>query len=191
MAGWRECVQLMTVGEKRRCWVPQSLAYKGAGGPADRHGGVRHRAARDARQSRRSRRPTSRSRRPTRSRRRAGSPTRCCGRAPARAIRPPGRAGDRPLHRLDDRRKDVRQLGRARHARRHSTSTAYSGWTEGVELMVEGERTRFWIPAGPRLQGRGRQPARHARLRHRADQDRVGTFGLRLRTTDPEALCPS
>src|SRR5688572_9956533 len=29
-AGWRECVQLMVVGETRRCWVPQELAYKGA-----------------------------------------------------------------------------------------------------------------------------------------------------------------
>jgi peptidylprolyl isomerase len=28
MAGWRECVQLMTLGEKRRCWIPESLAYK-------------------------------------------------------------------------------------------------------------------------------------------------------------------
>ena len=35
MAGWRECVQLMTVGEKRRCWIPESLAYRGqAGRPA-------------------------------------------------------------------------------------------------------------------------------------------------------------
>ena len=32
MAGWRECVQLMVVGEKRRCWVPQELAYKGQAG---------------------------------------------------------------------------------------------------------------------------------------------------------------
>ena len=32
MIGWRECVQLMTVGEKRRCWVPESLGYKGQAG---------------------------------------------------------------------------------------------------------------------------------------------------------------
>src|SRR6185503_9743205 len=32
LAGWRECVRLMTVGEKRRCWVPESLAYKGQAG---------------------------------------------------------------------------------------------------------------------------------------------------------------
>jgi FKBP-type peptidyl-prolyl cis-trans isomerase len=28
------------------------------------------------------------------------------------------------------------------------------GWTEGVQLMVEGEKTRFWIPEGLAYQGR-------------------------------------
>src|SRR3954470_6530167 len=32
LAGWKECVQLMTIGEKRRCWVPETLAYKGQAG---------------------------------------------------------------------------------------------------------------------------------------------------------------
>src|SRR6185436_1349903 len=32
MAGWRECVLLMTVGEKRRCWLTQDLAYRGQAG---------------------------------------------------------------------------------------------------------------------------------------------------------------
>src|ERR1051325_7872121 len=32
MAGWRECVLLMKVGETRRCWVPQDLAFKGQPG---------------------------------------------------------------------------------------------------------------------------------------------------------------
>lgn len=32
LPGWRECVQLMALGEKRRCWVPESLAYKGQSG---------------------------------------------------------------------------------------------------------------------------------------------------------------
>jgi len=30
--GWRECVMLMTIGETRRCWVPQALAYNGRAG---------------------------------------------------------------------------------------------------------------------------------------------------------------
>jgi len=33
--GWQEALQMMVVGEQRRGWVPESLAYKGqAGGPA-------------------------------------------------------------------------------------------------------------------------------------------------------------
>ena len=32
MPGWRECVLLMKVGETRRCWVPQDLAFKGQAG---------------------------------------------------------------------------------------------------------------------------------------------------------------
>jgi len=32
IAGWTEAVQLMTVGEKRRVWIPEALAYKGAPG---------------------------------------------------------------------------------------------------------------------------------------------------------------
>jgi peptidylprolyl isomerase len=32
IAGWTEGVQLMVVGEKRRFWIPEKLAYKGAQG---------------------------------------------------------------------------------------------------------------------------------------------------------------
>jgi len=32
LVGWRECVQLMTVGETRRCWLPEHLAYQGSPG---------------------------------------------------------------------------------------------------------------------------------------------------------------
>ena len=33
IAGWTEGVQLMVAGEKRRLWIPESLAYKGAREP--------------------------------------------------------------------------------------------------------------------------------------------------------------
>jgi peptidylprolyl isomerase len=32
------------------------------------------------------------------------------------------------------------------------------GWTEGVGLMVEGERTRFWIPENLAYKGEGNGP---------------------------------
>lgn len=32
IAGWTEGVQLMVVGEKRRMWIPENLAYKGQSG---------------------------------------------------------------------------------------------------------------------------------------------------------------
>jgi FKBP-type peptidyl-prolyl cis-trans isomerase len=32
LLGWRECVQMMTIGETRRCWLPQELAYRGQAG---------------------------------------------------------------------------------------------------------------------------------------------------------------
>ena len=47
-----------------------------------------------------------------------------------------------------------------------------AGWTEGVQLMVAGEKRRFWIPGSARLQGQRRSAEGHARLRRRADRHR-------------------
>ena len=46
LPGWRECVRMMTVGETRRCWVPQELALQRSSRPARRHHRLRHRATR-------------------------------------------------------------------------------------------------------------------------------------------------
>ena len=47
-----------------------------------------------------------------------------------------------------------------------------AGWTEGVQLMVEGE-TRVLDPRETRLQGPPGRAGRDAGVRRRADQDRV------------------
>ena len=58
----------------------------------------------------------------------------------------PNSTRDCALHRMDDRRADVRQF------RFHGEPTTFgldeviTGWTEGVQMMVEGEKRRFWIP---------------------------------------------
>ena len=58
-----------------------------------------------------------------------------------------------------------------------------AGWTEGVALMVEGERTALLDSGEPRLQGRSRPAEGHAGLRHRAGQDRIDVESGFSRTT--------
>ena len=53
-----------------------------------------------------------------------------------------------------------------------------AGWTEGVQLMVEGEKTRFWIPEQLAYKGQS-APYGHAGVRRRADSKKVQwTFRL-------------
>ena len=115
-------VQLMVQGEKRRLWIPEPLAYKGTREPQG-HARVRHRADRRPQPS------------PARADRREGAAVRreedgerarlqgaeAGHRRAAPEVEQPG---DGALHRLDDRREDVRQLGRARGAGDVSARTA-------------------------------------------------------------------
>ena len=43
-----------------------------------------------------------------------------------------------------------------RSRRRFRSNGVIAGWTEGVQLMVEGEKTRFWIPE--KLAYKGQSP---------------------------------
>ena len=45
-----------------------------------------------------------------------------------------------------------------------------AGWTEGVQLMVVGEKTRFWIPEELAYKGKSGVPSGHARVRRGAPQ---------------------
>jgi FKBP-type peptidyl-prolyl cis-trans isomerase len=157
MAGWRECVQLMTMGEKRRCWVPQDLAYRGqAGRPTGTV--VFDIELIDWRPS-----PT--------------IPPPDVKAPPAEAKRTPNGLAYKVLR----AGKGVRNPSRYASVTVHYTGwttdgkmfdssvtrgtpisfrldEVIKGWSEGVPLMVEGERTRFWIPESLAYGGSGDGP---------------------------------
>jgi FKBP-type peptidyl-prolyl cis-trans isomerase len=157
LPGWKECVQLMTVGEKRRCWVPEALAYRGQAGrpkgtvvfdielldtrgnptvpPADVKG-----PPADARRT---------------------------ANGLAYKVLRPG-TGTRMPSPFD--KVVVHYTGWTTDGRMFDSSVARGtpatmglddvirGWTEGVGQMVEGERTRFWIPEALAYKGEAGQP---------------------------------
>jgi FKBP-type peptidyl-prolyl cis-trans isomerase len=141
IAGFSEGLQLMVVGEKRRLWIPESLAYKGAREPKGMlvfdieliH-----------------------------------IPTR----APADVKAPPA---DAKKTASGLAYKVLKEGVGGRHPRSNSEVTVHytgwttdgkmfdssvvrgqpstfgldgviAGWTEGLQLMFDGEKTRFWIP---------------------------------------------
>ena len=63
-------------------------------------------------------------------------------RAPSESAQP----GHRALLGLDDRRKMFDSSVTRGAAATFPLDGVIAGWTEGVQLMVEGEKTRFWIP---------------------------------------------
>jgi peptidylprolyl isomerase len=144
IAGWTEGVQLMVAGETRRFWVPEALAYKGAAG---RPAGT---LVFDVNLISFDRPPLS---------------------APRDVKSPPPEAKKTVsgLHYL------VLRPGSGEHPSKNSTVTVHysgwttdgklfdssvqrgtpttfplnrviPGWTEGLQLMAVGEKTRFWIP---------------------------------------------
>ena len=157
MAGWRECVTLMTIGETRRCWIPEPLAYKGQ---KDRPKGmlVFDIELIDYKPS-----PTI---------------------APADVAAPPSDAkrtrsgiaykvlqeGTGTSHPMARSRVTVHYTGWTTDGKMFDSSVmkgtpatftltdVIKGWTEGVQLMVEGEKRRFWIPQELAYQGESGAP---------------------------------
>jgi FKBP-type peptidyl-prolyl cis-trans isomerase len=156
--GFTEGLQLMTVGEKRRLWIPQDLAYRGQPGrpagmlvfdvelleilpdpslpPPDVAGP-----------------PADAQRTPS---------------GIAYKVLRPGKGTTRP-----DRtsRVTVHYTGWTTDGKMFDSSVkrgqpatfgldeVIAGWTEGVQLMVEGEKTRFWIPQRLAYEGKPGAPA--------------------------------
>jgi len=151
IAGWTEGVQLMVVGEKRRLWVPEALAYKGQEGrpkgmlvfdvelidvpriaPAD----VKTAPA-DAKHT---------------------------ASGLAYKVLQEGAGGRRPSANSS---VTVNYTGWTTDGKMFDSSVVrgqpatfpldmvIAGWTEGVQLMVEGEKVRFWIPERLAYKGQG------------------------------------
>jgi peptidylprolyl isomerase len=157
MAGWRECVLLMTVGERRRCWVPQDLAYKGqAGRPAGTV--VFDIELVDTRSS------------PTIPPLDVADPPNDAKRTASGLAYKVLRQGTGVRHPDSQRQVSAHYTGWTTDGKMFDSSIpsgaprtfrldgVIRGWTEGVQLMVEGERTRFWIPQNLAYDGQSGQP---------------------------------
>jgi peptidylprolyl isomerase len=155
--GWGEGVQLMVVGEKRRLWIPEDLAYRGQ--PKRPQGMlVFDIELLDI----------------------APSPTA----APPDVAAPPSdakrtasglsykvlRPGTGTTHPTSRSQVTVHYTGWTTDGKMFDSSVVSGrpatfglgevirGWTEGVQLMVEGERTRFWIPQNLAYEGKPGSP---------------------------------
>jgi peptidylprolyl isomerase len=156
--GFTEGLQLMTVGEKRRLWIPQELAYRGQPGrPAgmlvfdvelleirpDPYAPPADVAAPPA------------------------DAKRTASGLAYKVIRP-GKGSGNPRR---DSRVTVHYTGWTTDGKMFDSSwkrgqaatfgldEVIKGWTEGVQLMTEGEKTRFWIPQRLAYEGKAGGPA--------------------------------
>jgi FKBP-type peptidyl-prolyl cis-trans isomerase len=154
--GWGEGVQLMVVGEKRRLWIPEPLAYEGKRDPKGML--VFDLELLEIAPSPTVAPPDVASPPPDAKKTASGL---------AYKVLRPGRASARPMSRS---RVTVHYTGWTTDGKMFDSSVArgrpetfgldevIAGWTEGVQLMTEGERTRFWIPERLAYEGKAGAP---------------------------------
>jgi len=155
--GWGEGVQLMVVGEKRRFWIPQEIAYNGmAGRPAGML--VFDIDLLDLSPNPSTPPPDV-----------AGPPADAKRTASGLAYKSlrPGKGGGQPTSRST---VTVHYTGWTTDGKMFDTSVdkgqpisfglgdVIAGWTEGLQLMTAGEKMRFWIPE--KLAYKGERPPR-------------------------------
>jgi peptidylprolyl isomerase len=156
--GWTEGLQLMTVGEKRRFWIPADLAY---GETPKRPGAPAGQLTFDVELIEIIKPPETpedvAAPPPTAKKTKSGLAYRVL------------KEGTGTEHPAENSRVSVHYTGWTTDGKMFDSSVTrgrpssfalnrvVKGWTEGVQLMVEGEKTRFWIP--PEL-GYGDKPTR-------------------------------
>jgi peptidylprolyl isomerase len=162
IAGWTEGVQLMVAGEKARLWIPEELAYKGKEG---RPAGmlvfdIELISFKPAAPKETSVDPTKTPedvQRPPSDAKRTGTGLSYKVLKPGTGTRHPESSSSVTVHysgwTTDGKMFDSSYA-------RHEPATfrlkgVIPGWTEGVQLMVEGEKRRFWIPEAMAYAGQG------------------------------------
>ena len=155
--GFSEGLQLMTTGEKRRLWIPVELAYKGQPG---RPAGM---LVFDVELLEISANPTIA---PPDVAEPPADAKRTASGIAYKVLRP-GKGTTRPERRS---RVTVHYTGWTTDGKMFDSSVqrgspatfgldeVIAGWTEGVQLMVEGEKTRFWIPQRLAYEGKPGAP---------------------------------
>ena len=145
LPGWQECVQLMTTGESRRCWLPQTLAYNGRDG---RPSGtiVFDIELLDIRRDPKVPPPDVSA--PPADAEHTASGIAFKILKPGSGTRRPTQADRVTVHytgwTTNGRMFDSSVLGGV--AQTLTLTDVIPGWTEGLQLMVQNERRRFWIP---------------------------------------------
>jgi peptidylprolyl isomerase len=157
LVGWRECLQLMTVGETRRCWLPQNLAYQGqAGRPKGMV--VFDIELLDTRRAPGVAPPDVAA--PPADAKRTASGLAYKVLKPGTGARTPASWDRVTVHYTGwttDGKMFDSSVARGKPATL-SLDDVIRGWTEGMQLMVEGERTRFWIPQNLAYKGEPGSP---------------------------------
>lgn len=157
MKGWGEGLQMMVVGEKRRFWIPQELAFNGATG---RQPGmlVFDIELLDVQPSPRTPPPD------------VAAPPKDAKRTASGLAYKSLREGKGGSHPNENSTVTVHYTGWTTDGKMFDTSVekgqpisfglgdVIKGWTEGLQLMTVGEKMRFWIPE--KLAYKGERPPR-------------------------------
>ncbi len=157
MPGWTEGVQTMGVGEKRRWWMPEALAYRGVAG-RPRGTVVFDIELVDAQPSPFIAPPD------------VAAPPADARTTPsgiAYKVLRPGPVGEHPRA---SSRVRVHYTGWTTDGKMFDSSVlrgepatlglgdVIQGWTEGVQMMTVGEKVRFWIPENLAYKGQAGEP---------------------------------
>jgi peptidylprolyl isomerase len=152
IAGWTEGVQLMVEGEKRRFWIPEALAYKGQREPKGMLVFDVELLSFMASPSE----PPPDVKAPPSDAKRTASGLAYKVQHAGTGARHPSASSSVTVHYsgwTTDGKLFDSSVTRGQPAT-FPLDGVIKGWTEGVQLMVEGEKTRFWIPESLAYQGR-------------------------------------